>query len=133
MTLTASIAQELVENIGEIAKAGGHDPSSFLANPTVLEIVDSESSNPQERTAALRDLVKKMRWPTITEANAKIAGIRSGMGLPDGIRLDWDRTLERRKVTVSIEVDAQERWRDAIEILGKERVGVGVGEILDEM
>ena len=84
-------------------------------------------------TRAFRQLVKSLRFPTLTAVNDKIAGAVSKMQLPPSIGVRWDNALEKKEVAVTITASSLDMWAQAVHNLSKETVALQVGAILDEL
>jgi hypothetical protein len=133
LALTASIVEELLDNIKDILRAGDGSLADFIADTQVQDILRAPSLSPNEKTKALRQLVKRMRFPILTTVNDKIETMVSDLHLPPAVNLHWDRSLEKKEVAITINVSSLDMWSDAVRTVTKESVDRQLGAILEEL
>ncbi len=132
LQLTASIMDEMASNLKDYLKSENKAISDFVAEQNVQDIIDS-SLSPREKTDRLRQLINLKRYPILTAKNSAIQGRVDDLGLPKGIAMDWDRTLENRNVHVSINISDASQWRELLSRLSSEEVKKAIESILDEL
>ncbi len=132
MAYTASILEEILNNIGDYLRASDKEIANFAQDEEVQAIIHSHLS-PQEKTSKFRDLVKRKRYPILTKTNKEIEDIHKQIGLPADILLTWDKTLEKKEVAVSIRVNSLQKWRSATETLDGDNVKRGISSILEKL
>jgi hypothetical protein len=133
LSLTASIIEELLDNIKDTLRANDMALPDFVANTDLQDILCSPSLNQNEKTAALRRLVKTMRYPILTAANDKIENMVSDLHFPPSIGVHWDRSLEKKEVAITITVSSLDMWSDAVHNLAKDNVETRLGALLEEL
>ncbi len=133
LALTASIVEELLDNIKDTLRAHDGSLTDFIESPRVQDILRAPSLSPNEKTTALRQLVKHMRFPILTTVNDKIENMVSALHLPPSINLQWDRSLEKKEVAITINVSSLDMWSDAVLNVTKENVDAQLGAILEEL
>ncbi|MCP4602633.1 MAG: ParB N-terminal domain-containing protein [Proteobacteria bacterium] len=133
MLFSASTIEELMTDIKDYLRASDLSPSSFFNGENVREIVSSRSLNPQEKTRKFRDLVKELRFPILTEKNRKISEMKSKMGLPETAKLKWDKTLERKEITISIRINSSNKWSETVEKMSTKELKTSIENILNEL
>jgi hypothetical protein len=132
LQLTASILEELASNIRDYLKSQDKTLKHLLAEPEVQALLGS-SLSPRDRTERLRQFIRIKRFPVLSEINAKIEKTVTGLDLPEGITVAWDRTLENRKIDVAIHVEDPKKWSELIKALNSQKTRKGIETILDEL
>jgi hypothetical protein len=74
-----------------------------------------------------------MRFPILTTVNDKIETLVSDLHLPPAVNLQWDRSLEKKEVAITISVSSLDMWSDAVRTVTKESVDRQLGAILEEL
>jgi hypothetical protein len=133
LSLTASIIEELLDNIKDTLRAHDMALPDFVANTHLQDILCSPSLNQNEKTKALRRLVKTMRYPILTAANDKIENMVSDLHFPPSIDVHWDTTLEKKEVAITIKVSSLDMWSHAMHNLNKDDVAARLGALLKEL
>ncbi|HLD99625.1 MAG TPA: ParB/RepB/Spo0J family partition protein [Bdellovibrionota bacterium] len=132
VTLTASLLEEFIVNLKDYFRASGLRIDDFVKDKEFSELMNSDVP-PLEKTGRLRQLILRRRFPILTSVNSRLEALQTGMGLPGNISVEWDRTLERREVKLSIRVREPEEWPKALAELRRPEVGNGLENILAEL
>jgi hypothetical protein len=132
LSLTASVAEELLEHLKDHLRAAEATPEELARRPEVRALLEAPLG-PQEKTRRLRELVRRLRFPLLTGANDRLEGIRARLGLPGNVRLSWDPTLERHAVDLRITIQDPGEWPATLEFLGSSVVERGIAEMLEEL
>ena len=132
LSLTASTVEELLTNIKDYLNGTGKKVSEFLEKEEV-KILFASPLPPQERTKQLRQIIKKLRFPVLTETNANLDKIRKGLSLPNNVNLSWDRTLEQRELNLLFNIKEPEEWEKTLKDLKAEKVSRGIEAILKKL
>lgn len=130
--LTASILDEIASNLRDYLKAGNKTVHDFASDPEVETIIVSHST-PRERTEKLRRLLYIKRYPVLSEVNAKIQKTVEKLDLPKEMTINWDRTLENRKVDISITVKDPKEWEEIMKRVTSSDIERALEKILDEL
>jgi hypothetical protein len=133
LALTASIIEELLDHIKDHLRAHDLELSDFVANPRVQDILCAPSLSPNEKTKALRRLVKRMRFPILTTANDKIENMVSDLHFPPSIDVRWDTSLEKKELAMTIKVSDLDMWSHAVHNITRDQVDAQLGAILEEL
>jgi hypothetical protein len=132
INLTLSIILELVENINDYLRGQNSTLAQFLKTKAFSVIMSSDLSN-HEKTAQLRVYVKQLRFPILTQTNAKLAKIKQRLNLPSNLNLTWDQTLENKAVNLQVKLISTDEVKDIVTYLTKQNTKIGINEILDEL
>lgn len=132
LSLTASILEELLENLKDHLRATRQDAKSVGSTPELQSLLTSDL-NPQEKTKRVSEWVRRLRFPVLTETNEQLESLCAELSLPSHIRISWDRTLEHRRVDVAISARNADEWESALETLRKDSLSGGITELLAKM
>ncbi len=101
---------EIVRTAWEIGRRDSRPVDAVLAGASAGD--SRPGMNRNERIALLKDNLKRMRRPRLTEWNESLTRARSGMRFPPFCVLDWDASLEspglRLEALLRTEADASE-------------------------
>ena len=132
LALTASIVGELAEHIRDYLRASDLQVAEFADLPIITEVMQNDAS-PQERTAALRRVVRKLRFPMLTEIQTTLESIRGDMRLPKGVELRWDPTLEQKALELRIRLHDEKCWPETIKRLASAETEAGLHALLERL
>jgi hypothetical protein len=132
LQLTASILEELAAHIRDYVKERGISFQHFLEEPEIKEVITSDLS-PRDKTEKLRKLIRLKRYPVLSETNARIQRAVEEMGLPKGISVNWDNTLENRNIDFVIHIQDPDKWEETIKSLNKSDIQKKIKKILEEL
>lgn len=132
LALTASIIEELAGHIRDHLRATETAMEDFQRLPQITGVFEARLS-PQERTKALRDRVRELRFPILTSTLLEMESIRRHMKLPREIELRWDPTLEQHEVELRIHLRDDGRWPQVVEALARPGVHESLGELLERL
>ncbi len=133
LSLTASVIEELLDNIKDILRARDLALPDLVANEDLQKILCSPSLNQNEKTAALRRLIKAMRYPILTTVNNRIEKLVDDLHFPPTIAVRWDPSLEKKELRVTLTVSHLDMWSDAVHNLTKDTVEARLDALLDEL
>jgi hypothetical protein len=91
---SVSVARELAETLADLARRDNRSIAEILAAPEAAQIIDSDETTPAERTAALRDHLRRLRYPVSTEWQSDFEAAREALHLPPAMRLDHASAFE---------------------------------------
>ncbi|UCG79252.1 MAG: ParB N-terminal domain-containing protein [Nitrospirota bacterium] len=130
--LSASIMDEIASGIRDLIRRNDMKLSDLTSDGELNEALNSDSSQ-KERTERLRTVLRKKRFPLLTEVNSRLEQAIERTGLPDNINISWDRTLENRGLSIRIDVRATDDIRNVKQVIGSEELPGLIKEILDEL
>ena len=130
--LTASILDEITQDLNDYLKRHGRGIKDFLQEPDVQELFDS-SHSPRQRTEKLRQLIKLKKYPVLSATNQRIQGIVDSLDLPGEVKIQWDKTLENRHLSITIDIKDGMQLRKIIDRLGTTKIIKGINSVLDEL
>jgi hypothetical protein len=132
LQLTASIMDEIASGLKDYLRSQDMTIEDFLSDPGLREIIDS-ALNARDRTERLRRFIFLKRFPVLSGVNARIREIVEALDLPEEITIDWDKTLENRRVTLDIKIKDPREWASVMERLGSQEIETAIKEILKEL
>ena len=132
ISLTASLAEELVEDLGDYLCAHPMSPAELAGREEIRAVLDAGDS-PQRAARRLRDRVRSLRAPLLTGANRRMDAIAASLGLPERVRITWDRSLERRELGLHIALGDPHEWPETLARLQRAEVERGVAALLEEL
>jgi len=120
LPLSASLIDELCGRLTDHLRATGASMQTFSLDERLVAILASDDE-PRKKTARLRGLMAELRMPTLTRLNSEMDAAVVEAGLPKSLSLSWDRTLERRELTLTITGRHPEECSDAIDALSQQK------------
>jgi hypothetical protein len=104
----------------------------FFEDPEIKEVINSDVS-PRDKTEKLRKIIRLKRYPIPSETNTRIRKAVEEMGLPKGVSVTWDKTLENRNIDFVIHVQDPDKWEEMITSLNKSAIKQKIKIILEEL
>ena len=132
LQLTASTLDEISSNLKDYLRSQNKTIKAFSCEPEVKEIIQSTLS-PRDKTERLRRLIYMKRFPVLSETNARIGEKVSQLNLPEGISINWDRTLENKNVDITVHVQEPANMTELLNTLNSAEMKKAVEGILDEL
>ena len=132
INLTLSIILELVENINDYLRGQNITLNTLLNKPELKQIMSSNLSN-HEKTTQLRTYIKQLRFPILTQTNAKLNKIKETMQLPSNLNLTWDQTLENKAITIQINLTETNQLQAILKYLQAKKNQTKLGQILNKL
>jgi hypothetical protein len=132
LQLTASTLDEIAVNINDCVRREGISVEDLLSGQDIQEIMDS-SLGPREKTEQLRRILHIRKFPLLSSANRRIEDAVESAGLPEEVRINWDRTLENRKIDINISINNPVKWSGILEFLRSDELKASIEKILEEL
>lgn len=104
LSLTLSSMINFADIIHDITKRESISIDELFNDLSISAILEDDKMQAKTKQSKIKDLLIIRKNPTISKINAKIDQMVSNARLNKNIRLEWDRSLETRNVTVSITV-----------------------------
>lgn len=130
--LTASIAAELLENANDWLRANDAALEQLRAALKPQEHFAAAAS-PHERTTSLRQALRVLRFPRLSEVSRRMQSVRAGLQLPPAVQLSWDSTLEHHEVQLAVRITKAEQWPSIARRLAAEDLVHGLHALLEEL
>jgi ParB/RepB/Spo0J family partition protein len=99
--------RELLVNVEEVAARQGDTVAQILSREELKSVTDSDAPRPLKIETA-RKALKKMRFPAVTAAEARIEGLLKSLGLPREIALHLPLYLEGDTIRVELRFKSAE-------------------------
>jgi hypothetical protein len=109
-------ASRIAQNLAAVAIVRAVPPKQVLALDDVAQILDSQKSGPQ-KTAALDDLLAKLRYPELTKVQDAANKAAHDLGSATGMSIGLPKNLEGAKFALTMEVGSAKEVTQAIEKL----------------
>lgn len=132
LQLTASILDEIASNLKDYLKREKSTIDNFVSEPDVREIFDS-SLSPREKTERLRRIIHIMRFPVLSETNARITGTVNSLNLPKEVLFNWDYTLENKNVNLTVNISDAKQWQPLLKLLNSGKIKEALKSVLEEL
>jgi len=132
LAITASVLEELLDRFKETLRIEQIPLDELLKAPELKAILEAETSS-QERTQRLRAWIRARRFPRLTEIEDRMRHTCETMGLPSGVTLHWDPSLERRGLELRIGLTEPDQWGPRLEALGEESILVGIKQLFEDL
>ncbi len=130
--LSASILDELASNLKDYLKLHNQNIKDFLSGSEINEILES-SLSPRDKTDKIRQYIYMKRFPVLSEANNTISHTIENLDLPNNVSINWDRTLENKKLDINIQIRNPEKWQETLGIIKTKEVKDAIKNILEEL
>lgn len=95
-----AVYTEIINGVYEISRREGLDVASVVAEHNLIDSIE------RGNLTSLREQVKRLYYPTVSGLNDEIESEIEKLRLPAGVKLTWDRTLERKALSINIEFDS---------------------------
>jgi len=132
INLTASVMEELAENIYDYLRENSQQLDKFFKNPLIKKIFAWEGPQ-NERTKRLRKYIQELRYPRLTDENKQIEEYRRRMCLPKNINVTWDTHLEQSDLVLNIQFNCTTQWKDTCDFLCSSSVLEGFSGMLGKL
>jgi len=132
LQLTASTLDEIASNINDYMKRENKKVDDLLAEPNVQEIFDS-SLSPREKTEQFRRILYLKKFPLLSSSNSRIEDFVESVNLPREVKINWDRTLENKKLDINILINDPLKWAGILATLQSEELKGAIESILEEL
>jgi ribosomal protein S10 len=132
LQLTASTLDEIASNINDYLKRENKNIDDLLSEPEVQEIFDS-SLGPRDKTEHFRQLLHLRKFPLLSASNSRIEHEVRSINIPKEVKINWDRTLENKKMEINISVNDPVKWSGILKALQSNELKSAIESILDEL
>jgi hypothetical protein len=132
LQLTASTLDEMATCLKDYLISQDLTLNDFLRDAEVQGLMNSSLNN-RDRTERLRTYLSVKRFPVLSETNSRICETVRRIGLPEGVTLEWDRTLENRNVALQVNVKDAQKWPEVVERLTSPDVERAIRDILSQL
>lgn len=132
LTLSASVVEELMDNINDILKRDCLSPEDFFAGTDVLKILSADMDN-RERTSRFRELVRRRKFPVLSEIERQMEETQKGLAGSGSFHISWDKSLENRAIHISGSVKNINEFRRMVSDLEKENSAECIKALLSHL
>lgn len=132
LQLTASTLDEIATNINDYLKRENRKIDDLLSETEVQEIFDS-SLAPREKTEQFRQLLHLRKFPLLSASNSRIEKAVKSINMPKEVKINWDRTLENKKMDINISVNDPLKWSGILKALQTDELKDAIESILEEL
>ena len=129
IAISASLAEEMLNNMNDYLRREAKDPEYLFARQDIQGILKSDMAV-NEKTQALRSLLRELRFPTLSRIERQMDDI--ARGLPDlrHLSVSWDRSLENRRITITGTVQSLEDFRTLLGDISRPEMFDGIKALL---
>lgn len=120
-TLKFNINQQaqLIEYLTELSHIKNAAMPELLGDPPIGRICSDVRMNNPQKARALLDYLRNMRFPTLVDAERVFKKRVSGMGLPEGVRVDAPPYFERPGYRLQVSFKDGKELKNKIEHLSR--------------
>ena len=129
LNLSASLAEELLDNINDILRRDGLSAGDFFARQDVTEILGGDMDT-RERTSRFRRLARILKFPVLTDIEGQMEETRKNFTGTGSFHVSWDKSLENRAVHINASVKNTDEFRRLVSDLEKENSAEGIKALL---
>ena len=112
---SANKLNELLSLIREIAARDGVTVEEILARYQLLQVVADSTTAPTDKLRALRQALKGVRLPQLSERQKQLACLIQGLELPDSAKIVTDPYFENQKMKLEYQFSQPEELNDLIQ------------------
>ena len=105
---------ELLSLIREIAARDGVTVEEVLARYQLMQVIADTTTAPSDRLRALRQALKGLRLPQLSERQKQLASLIQDLDLPDSAKLVTDPYFENEKIKLECQFSHPEEIDDLI-------------------
>jgi hypothetical protein len=95
---------EMAGWIHDLSRGRGTSAEVFLKALGIPDLVEDPGLNRNEKIAAVKERLRRERYPTLESWNEKIRMLRAELRMPESIRLTWDPSLESPGFRIEIQI-----------------------------
>jgi len=99
---SVSVAREWTEALLDVARRDQRTLREILAMPDVVKVLDSPQFAAAERTASLRRVFHRLRYPTVSACEERFARAKADLGLPPSMRLEPTPSFESDEMRLEV-------------------------------
>ncbi|UCF87295.1 MAG: hypothetical protein JSV71_00880, partial [Nitrospiraceae bacterium] len=132
LQLTASTLDEMAMYLKDYLKNKNITLSNFLRDSEVQELMNSSLNN-RQRTERLRNLIYVKRFPVLSDTNSRIHDTIEKINLPEEATMEWDRTLENRRVALQVNMKDAQKWPEVVKRLASPDIERAIRDILSRL
>jgi len=96
-----SIYNEIAQNLYEISRRDSIKVSRILTKYKLNKMIEKRGTNLEE----IRKEIYRIRYPTISRYNKNIENLIRKKNIPKYIKINWDKTLEKRNLEINIKIE----------------------------
>jgi hypothetical protein len=133
LAFTASTLDSILDDLKDYLKFNDMTVEQFLKTADVKNIFNAKELNMHQKTKALRDIIKRLRFPILSEANSRIKHIIAKTDLPDSMFITWDPILENEYIQITLKFNSTDQFKKLKDFLKQEKVTEAVRAILKEL
>jgi ParB-like chromosome segregation protein Spo0J len=97
---------EIAAWIHDLVRVRGTSADALLAAAGLTDLIADPGLNRNEKIAAVKEALRRERYPALESWNEKIRILRDGLRMPENIRLTWDPSLESPGFRMEIRVQS---------------------------
>jgi len=127
--LSASLAEELLDNINDILKREGMSPEQFFEAKDVRRVLD-QNTDARVKASSFRQLIRRLKFPVLTEIEKDMNQIHKRFLAGGRFNVNWDRALENRQLHINTAIKDTDEFRSVLYELQKEETLKGIEALL---
>ncbi len=101
-----NVQREILTRLREIALRGGISIAQVLESPELRKIRDDRDGDPNEKTRALRSLLRKRRYPFLSAAEERFRALLQELPVAPGLRLQPPKDFEGTRFLLQLEFES---------------------------
>jgi hypothetical protein len=121
---------EIAGWIRDLSRDRGTPADALLKAAGIPGLPDDRDLNRNEKIAAVKERLRRERYPALEAWNHKIRILRAELRMPEGIRLTWDPSLESPGFRMEIRVRSTKDLEEVAGFFSSERNRERMGEML---
>lgn len=123
--LSASLFLETVDTLQDV---------TYNTNQSLTELLKSSPFRPQSNTnptESLKNWLRQLKNPTITEINTTIQNTIQNCDLPENIKINWDKSCEEKQTEITLTITSPDQLKTLNTALQSDTVNQSIHKILD--
>jgi hypothetical protein len=122
--------RDFFDQLSDVASRRGCAVASLVADGPVRDALRRGLSR-NDAIHAVRQTLRRLRYPQLTAVEERLARLRMGLGLPAAVRLELPENLEGEQVTVVLQASSAAELRERARALAAAAQEGAVDEIFD--
>ena len=121
---------EMIEALQDIVCLEGISIESIFKKLGCRQILESEDISKNQKLNRIKEQLYRMRYPRLIAWNDKLNSRQKKIGLPENVRLTWDRSLEAPGIHIMVHVRSPKDMDEPLRHLSRPETKKAIDEML---
>lgn len=121
---------DMIEALQDIVCREDISIESVFKKLDCQQIIESEDVSKNQKLNRIKERLNRMRYPRLYAWNDKLNSQRKKIGLPENVRLTWDRSLEKPGIHIMVHVRSPKDMDEPLRHLSRSETKKAIDEML---